>query len=115
MFATLSDVINFFNGSPKRRAMLRINLLTFCDTRFIQRHDYIQLFAENFSDVLSGLQDIAEAVNMDAKTKAKALSLLSSVSSSSSLISLLAAKKVMSLTYTLSKCLQSHKLDLFDR
>ena len=50
---------------------------------------------------------------MDAKTKAKALSLLSSVSSSSFLVSLTAAKKVMSLTYKLSKYLQSPKLDLF--
>ena len=26
MLATLSDVINFFNKSPKRRAMLKVNL-----------------------------------------------------------------------------------------
>ena len=89
-------------------------LLTFCDTRFIQRDDSIPRFAERFSDVLSGLQEIVEVVNMDAKTKAKALSLLSSVSSSSFLVSLSAAKKVMSLTYTLSNCLQSPMLDLSD-
>ena len=82
MFATLSDVINVFNDSPKRRAMLEA-CLTFCVTRFIQRHDSILRFAEHFSDVLSGSQDIDAAVNMDAKTKALALSLLSSVSTSS--------------------------------
>ena len=79
--ATLSDVINFTNDSAKRRTMLEVKLLTFCDTRFVQRRDSILCFAEHFSDVLSGLQDIAEAVNMDAKTKAKTPSLLSSVSS----------------------------------
>ena len=51
---------------------------------------------------------------MDAETKAKALSLLCSLSSSSFVVSLSAARKVMSLTYTKSKCLQSLKLDLFD-
>ena len=114
MFATMSDVINFFNESPKRRAMLEVNLLTFCDTRFIHGHDSILRLSEHFSVVLSCLQDIDEAVNMDAKTKDKSVSLLSSVSSSSFLVSLSAAKKVMSLTYTLSKYLQSPKLDMFE-
>ena len=113
MFATLSHVINFFNESPKRRAMLEVNLLTFCDTSFIQRHDSILRFAEHFNDVLFGLQDIAEAVNMDAKTKVKALSLLSSVSSSSFLVSLSAAKKVIVDIYAIQS-LQSSKLDMFD-
>ena len=47
--------------------MLRINFLTFCDMRFIKWHDSIVHFAELFSDVLSGLQDITAAVNMDEK------------------------------------------------
>ena len=73
-------------------------------------------FAERFSDVLSGLQDITEAVNMDTKTKGKTLSLRSSVSSSSFLISLSGSQQLRksSLTYTLSICRQSPRLDLFD-
>ena len=67
MFTTLS-VIYFFNESPKRRATLVVNLLTSCDTRFNQQHDSIMRFAEHFSDVLSVLQNIVEAVNVDAKT-----------------------------------------------
>ena len=51
---------------------------------------------------------------MNANTEDRDLSLLNSVSSSSFLVSLSAVKKVMSLTYTLSNCLQSPKLDLFD-
>ena len=88
--------------------------LTFCDTRFIQRHDSILRFTANFEAVLSALCDISESADMDPKTKAKALSLISAISNSSFLISLAAAHKVMSLTVTLSKRLQSPKMDLSD-
>ena len=52
MFAILSDIINFFNDTANRRAMLEANLLTFCDTTFIHRHDSILRFAEHFSDAM---------------------------------------------------------------
>ena len=48
MFTALSNVINFFHDSPKRRELLGVNLLTFCETRFIQRHDAILRFSDNF-------------------------------------------------------------------
>lgn len=114
MFTTLSEVINFFNDSPKRREMLDINLLTFCDTRFIQRHDAILRFTDNFEAVFNALSDMSENANMDAKSKAKALSLSSAMSSPSFMVSLASAHKVMSLTVTLSKRLQSPKIDLSD-
>jgi len=59
MFTTLSNVINFFDDSPKRRDKLDVNRLTFCETRFIQRHDATMRFADNFGVVLSALQDIS--------------------------------------------------------
>jgi len=85
-----------------------------CETRFIQSHDDILRFAENFQGVVGALQFIAESPTMDAKTKAKALSLINSASTSSFLVSLAAAKKVMSLTVLLSRHLQSPKIDLLD-
>ena len=114
MFTTLSEVINFFNDSPKRRDMLNTNLLTFCDTRFIQRHDAILRFTENFEAVFNALSDMSENANMDAQSRAKALSLSSAMSSPSFIVSLASAHKVMSLTVTLSKRLQSPKIDLSD-
>ena len=114
MFTTLSEVINFFNDSTKRRGMLDISLLTYCDTRFIQRHDAILRFTDNFEAVHSALSHISESADIDAKTKAKALSLICAISSSSFIVSLAAAHKVMSLTVTLSKRLQSPKMDLSD-
>lgn len=114
MFTTLSEVIHFFNDSTKRRGMLDINLLTYCDTRFIQRHDAILRFTDNFEAVHSALNHISESADMDAKTKARALSLISAISSSSFIVSLAVAHKVMSLTVTLSKRLQSPKVDLSD-
>lgn len=82
--------------------MLGVNLLTFCETRFIQRHDTILRFTDNFDGVLGALQDIAESAAMDAKTKTKALSFVNAVSNASFLVSLAAAKKVMSMTLMLS-------------
>jgi hypothetical protein len=116
MFTTLSDVINYFNDSPKRNAMLEANLVTFCETRFIQRHDVILQFAENFEAVVTALYNISEPSNKntDAKTKSKALSLLTAVQSSEFVVSLAVAKKVMSLTLLLSKCLQSPSPDPSD-
>ena len=93
MFTALSNVINFFNDSPKRRELLGVNLLTFCETRFIQRHDAILRFCDNFESVLSALHDIAESADMDSKTKTTALSLINAVSCPSFLVSLAAAKK----------------------
>ena len=88
--------------TPKRRGVLGVNLLTFCETRFIQRHDAILWFTDNFDGVLGALQDIAESAAMDAKTETKALSFVNAVSNASFLVSLAAAKKVMSLTLMLS-------------
>ena len=93
MFTALSNIINFFNDSPKRRELLGVNLLTFCETRFIQRHDAILRFSDNFESVLSASHDIAESADMDSKTKTTALSLINAVSSPSLLVSLAAAKK----------------------
>ena len=59
MYTTLSDVINFFN------AILDVNLLTFCETRFIQRHDAILRFTDNFDSVFGALQAISESADMD--------------------------------------------------
>src|SRR6218665_1461463 len=112
MFTIFSDVITFFNDSPKRRHMLDANLVTLCETRFIQRHDAILRFSDNFSSIIGALQDITESNTMDAKTKAKAITLINGVSTSSFLVSLAAAMKVMSLTMNLSRLLQSPKLDL---
>jgi len=94
MFTTLSDVINFFNYSPKRRDKLDVNLLTSCETRFIQRHDAIMRFADNFDVVLSALQDISKDADIDAKTRTKAMSLINAISSSSFVVSLAAVAEV---------------------
>ena len=94
--------------------MLDITLLTYCNTRFIQRHDAIIRFTDNFEDVHSALSLISTSADVDAKTKAKALSLICAISSSSFIVSLAAAHKVMSLTVTLSTRLQSPTMDLSD-
>jgi len=51
-------------------------------------------FAHNFDVVLSALQDISKDADIDAKTRAKAMSLIIAISSSSFVVSLAAAKKL---------------------
>lgn len=102
MFGTLSEVLNIFNDFPKHwhtDICLVFNLLTFWETRFIQRHDAILQFSNNFNDVANTLKEIAKSITMDAKTKAAA-SLMHAISRPAFLVSLAAAKKVMSLTTT---------------
>jgi len=114
VFTTLSEVINLYDDSPKRSDKLDVNLLTFCETRFIHRHDAIMRFAYNFVVVLSALQDISKDADIDARTRTNAMSLINAILSLSFVVSLAAAKKVMSLTLTLSRRMQSPKLDLSD-
>ena len=116
MFATLSDFINFFNESPKRHAVLDMLGHAF-DILWHEIHStgwFYPAFCRTLLWCSFWLTRDRWRCEYGCKKKVKALSLLSSVSSSSFLVSLSAAKKVMSLTYMLSTCLQSPMLDLSD-
>lgn len=71
-------------------------------------------FGDNLNEVVNALQEVAESITMDAKTKATAMSLMHAISSPAFLMSLAAAKKVMTLILALSRRLQSPTLDLSD-
>ena len=104
MFCILSDVINCFNDSGKRRAMLDENLLTICDTRFIQRHTAILRF--------KCIRGHADRSQFGRTHKIKSGELSNAISTSSFIVSIAAAKKVMSITLPLLRRLQSPNLDL---
>jgi len=80
---------------------------SYSDTNAIMR------FADNFDVVLSALQDISKDADIDAKTGTKALSLINAISSSSFVVSLAAAKKVMSLFIVLTFVTSLKKFLLF--
>ena len=114
MFSKLAEVINFVNDSPKRGAKFNVNLIKYCSTRFIQRHDSILRFVDNYTSVLDGLCAIIEDSCFDAKTRGQATSFLDSITDSTFLIAMSAANKVLSLTLPLSKLLQKVSLTYGD-
>ena len=111
LFDTISNIITFINESPKRKASFHVKLITYCTTRFIQRHDAIVRFSENFEYIVQGLEKIIEEIGFNSKIRSLAFSYLNSLKNSNFLISLAATKKVMCLTMILSKILQEVNLD----
>ena len=110
MFKIVSDTINFVNDSPKRQALFDSNLSKMCETRFVQRHDSILKFGENFQKITKGLGKILIDTGFDTNTRSRALSLLEAVCSSSFLVAMTAAVKVMAVTQPLSKISQKVQL-----
>ena len=86
MFKIVSDTINFVNDSPKRQALFDTNWTKMCETRFVQRHDSILKFGENFQKITEGLGKILIDASFDTNTRSRALSLLEAVCSSSLLV-----------------------------
>ena len=122
MFSTVQECINFINDSVKRRdAMAQqlqesgstlTKLKTFCETRFVERHDALIVFQQHYSSIVDVLEEISSFA--DKKAADGARSLLRSLTDSVFLVGLCCAKKVMSLTHSLSKSLQTVNKDLIN-
>ena len=101
MFGIVKETINFINDSIKRREILEhhlteagstsLKLKTFCETRFIERHEALVLFQNNYAIIVSSLEEILQLP--DRKTVDKARSLLHALTNSSLIVSLCCAKK----------------------
>ena len=121
MFAVIKEVTNFINDSAKRRTIFAASLgesdgrslVTLCETRFVERHDAIVVFHEQFAFILKTLDKISSS-SKDRKAVDNAKSLLRSMTDSGFIVALWCAKKVMSETIILSRSLQSVNQDLFD-
>lgn len=114
MFTVLSDVINFINDSPKRRSMVDANLLALCDIRFIERHDAVLRFCNNFHVVNDAFSGMISNAQLDCKTRSRAQSLMTAMQNATFIVALASAKKVLSLTAPLSKLLQTINLDYLE-
>ena len=95
-----------------RKSLFHVNLIRYCATRFIQRHDAIIIFPENLEYVVHGLEIIIQNIEFTSKSRSLALSYLNYITNSSFLVSLAVTNKAMSLTMTLSKFLQKVNLDI---
>ncbi|CAN7977490.1 unnamed protein product [Ixodes persulcatus] len=119
---TIAKVCEFFH-TPKRQAALSdqieklvlkpcvTRLKSLCPTRWVQRHDALNVFVELRKPVLVTLQDIATNWN-DRESSSNAQLLLSALQRSEFLVSLFVAEKVFSFSLPLSKYLQTVNLDL---
>lgn len=121
-FGVISEICAFFHKSAKRTTILenrikelkpetkKIKLKTFCETRWVLRHEAILLFKDFIAPVIASLEEIESLPSSDSSKKAHIL--LQSVCQFQFLISLCIISKLLSYTYNLSEYLQSSSIDL---
>ena len=104
----ISEVVAFFNASAKRnfviKNMLNSQLVSLCETRWVERHDALLTFSVEFSQIIDALENIAKW--NDRTTSSKARTLLSAIRESDFIVSLGCAVHVFSLTKGLSELFQ---------
>ena len=110
MFDTISNTITFRNEALKRKAVFHVNLIHYCNTRFIQRHDFIVRFSENSENVIYGLEDILQILNLTQNSFFSCI-VPNYLNDSNFLISLASAKNFMYLILILSRILEQVNLD----
>jgi hypothetical protein len=121
MFATVKEVTNFINESAKRRHVAlsvqpddcKRRLITLCETRFVERHDALIVFAELYRCTFDVLDATAQQ-SRDRKATDKAISLGRAVADPGFIVALSCAKTVMGLTAVLFRSLQTVNQDLFE-
>lgn len=87
----------------------RSRLVGLCETRFIERHDAINVFVELLEPIIISLQDIQET---NRSVSLSASSFLAAVEKSSFIISLLVCEYLLNFTLPLSHYLQNPARDL---
>ncbi|XP_039247869.2 zinc finger MYM-type protein 1-like [Styela clava] len=119
---SIRDVVNFFSNSPKRTGILKnaiIALLpqsrhtrsiTFCETRWVERHESITVFCELYSAVVYSLGQIEECRDRDAADKADEFKYR--IMNADFICHLRILDSILGITYRLSVILQSKDLDI---
>ena len=111
---TMREVIAFFTASPKRNAVLKLQLgkqLTkLCDTRWVERHDAVLQFRESLGSIAKALETVSQW--REPSSAAKARSLLTSILDAEFVIATLALYDVLSVTLPLSRLLQKPDLEM---
>uniref|UniRef100_UPI0002B8EE97 52 kDa repressor of the inhibitor of the protein kinase-like n=1 Tax=Ciona intestinalis TaxID=7719 RepID=UPI0002B8EE97 len=118
----LSNVINFFNSSPKRQLYLgraieafvpqsrRSKLRTLCETRWVERHDAVILFVEMLSPVVHALGELETCGVTGLQDKAEEFRF--SIRNIEFLVSLKTLESVLAVTLSLSRSLQTENCDI---
>jgi hypothetical protein len=87
-------------------------LLSTCETRFVERHDALLVFKEQFSSTVEILDKIADD-SRDRNVTDTAVALSRAMTDSTFIVALSCAQKLMALTIVLSRSLQTVNQDLF--
>jgi len=108
---TLGEVVNFFNFPKRNHVLTQIlgsQLVSLCETRWVERHDAVLTFLEHIEKVIEALEFISDW--NDQATASKAHSLLIAVTNCECIVALHCIAHVFSYTTSLSQLLQKQDL-----
>ncbi|KAK3916625.1 52 kDa repressor of the inhibitor of the protein kinase [Frankliniella fusca] len=110
----IKAVGSFFRASSKRhRRLLKIyhrTLPTLCETRWVQRHEAVQVFLSGISEIIEALESISKW--QDGETAGKAKSLLNNLLQPEFLVTLVALQDILATSISLSRFLQKETIEL---
>ncbi|KAG8180978.1 hypothetical protein JTE90_024726 [Oedothorax gibbosus] len=114
ILGTIKEVAKFFKSSAKRNYVLK-DLLghqvkSYCETRWVERHESLFDFQEDLPKIDEALQAISTW--NDASTASKASCLHNAISNCEFIITLFSLTDVLSSTVVLSKYLQEESVDI---
>lgn len=77
-FGLMKEVISFFNSSTKKNFILKrtlnSSLLSQCETRWTEKHDYISKFSPGIGTIINALDKISDWDDIGTASKVSCLS-----------------------------------------
>ena len=119
----LSQAVNFVNGSAKRAHQFSEfvseldkkapgqKLKSFCETRWVERHDSVITFCKLYPALIDFLTKCSD---MDSETATKAQMLLAACSTTDFIVSVRTMQEMLAITKPLSTSLQKVGIDLYN-
>jgi len=111
----VKEVVSFFNTSAKKnfisKCVLRGQMLSVCETRWIERHEAILQFCERFHRIVRALRIVSTW--QDTETSSKACTLLRGICCCQFIMSLFSLSDVLSVTAPLSRMFQTVNFDIY--
>lgn len=111
--AVMKEVIAFFNSSAKRNKIIKYfahskQLMSLCETRWVERHESVLRFKSLFSEVIRALENISQW--RDSEASSKATMLLNSLTTTSFITSLCILSDLLGASSAISSLLQKKAL-----
>lgn len=110
----MKEVIHFYKQSAKRNAIMNAHLggqlISLCETRWVDRHDAVILFFSSLPEIVDSFTEISGW--KDSESAKKAAMYINSVTSTDFIFSCVCLIDILKITLPLSKLLQKQCLDL---